>query len=213
MWMTSEGSDSVLESAYPVRYLYTTVIRPEEKSTIYFEVVRRRNKVKNPGDFPWRHRLVWLQGGEQELHRLDLSNTGDEVPDAISPWVNREKAGGVKLMVKDQRRFPVKLPALDRWGAFELLRTLPLEQGAEWSLSGTASKAPLTFEILVEDSETLEAAGKTWDTWKIRIKERKHSAKREDADPLYVWISTDEARIPVRFTMDHDIGELRLTLK
>jgi hypothetical protein len=104
------------------------------------------------------------------------------------------------------------LPALDRWGTFQLLRSLDLAAGASWTLSGAGPKGPLTFEVAVEQKEGIRAAGRSWETWRVRIDEGESEATGTDPGPLYVWIGTDEARTPVRFDMDHDIGRLRLTL-
>ena len=211
VWMTSEGGASVLESIYPLRWLYRTAYRPDEKATLAFEELRKRRKVDH-GEYQWRHRVIWLAGGRDAATRYDFDEEGTAIPEALGSWITSNKAEGFSLKLKNTRSVPMPLPALDRWGTFQLLRSLDFAAGASWRLPGAGPKGPLTFAVTVERKENIQAAGRSWETWKVRIDEAKSEATGNDPAPLYAWIATDAARTPVRFDMDHDIGRLRLTL-
>ena len=211
VWMTSAGSSSALESVYPLRWLYRTAYRPADRSTLAFEQLRKRRKAGR-GEYPWRHRVIWLAGGGDTAARYDFDEKGGPVPPALGSWITADKAADVELRLKHTKTFTTPLPALDRWGTFQVLRSLDLARGASWTLRGAGTKGPLVFEVSVEPKEQIEAAGRTWEAWKVRIDEGRSEATGEDPEPLFAWIATDAARTPVRFDMEHDVGRLRLTL-
>lgn len=211
VWMTSAGIASALESIYPLRWLYRTAYRPGEKATLAFEELRKRRKA-DPGEYHWRHRVIWLAGGRDAATRYDLDEKGTTIPAALGSWITSDKADGLPLRVKNTKSVPMPLPALDRWGTFQSLRFLELAKGASWKLPGAGPKGPLSFAVTVERKESIQAAGRSWDTWKVRVDESKIDASGKDSAPLFAWIATDPARTPVRFDMDHDVGRLRLTL-
>lgn len=209
LWISSEGSGSLLEKTYPLRYLYRTLYRLDERSTLAFEKLRRERKPKGPGEYEWRHRVVWL-AEDQGATRYDLAASGSPLPQDVAAWITTSKAQDLKLVAKSNTPVTMKLPALDRWGTFQLLRTLELEQGASWSLTGADTKGNLGFEVKVQAEEKITAAGRDWSTWKVQIKEQEPGKPDE---MLYVWFADDDQRTPVRVEMNQDIGRLRLTLR
>lgn len=210
LWISSEGGSSLLESTYPLRYLYRTRYRLDTRATLAFEKLRKDRKDKGPGTYRWRHRVVWLPEGADHGMRYDLDASGEPMPEELAAWVTTAKAGDLRLGVKTARRVDMTLPALDRWGTFQLLRTMALERGASWRLVGADTRGNLEFAVEVRGREKLDAGGRTWNAWKVQILE--HEPGKPD-EQILVWIGDDEAHTPVRIEMDHEIGRMRLTLK
>lgn len=212
-WLTSEAAPA-LEALYPVRYLYRTAYRPMQRTTLAYEELRNRRNPDGSGEYGWRHRLLWLQGRQASAIRYDFEYEGEAIPGDVALWVHPDKAGGQALKVHNTREVPMGLPALDRLGGLDLLRRIELSPGVSLTSPGAGPKGPLTFVITVEQSEKLETApGQVRDTWRVRIEERHSGRDEPDPAPLYAWIADDAARTPVRFSMDHAIGRLRLTLE
>ena len=212
-WLTSEAAPA-LEALYPLRYLYRTAYRPVQGTTLAFEELRNRRNPDGSGEYGWRHRLLWLQGRRESAMRYDFEYEGDETPEDVALWIHSDKAGGQPLKVHNTREVPMGLPALDRLGGLDLLRRIELTPGVSLTSPGAGPKGPLTFVVTVEQSETVETApGHVRDAWRVRIEERRSGRDEPDPAPLYAWIADDAARTPVRFSMDHVIGRLRLTLE
>jgi hypothetical protein len=211
IWMTSEGVSPQLEAIYPLRWLYRTAYRPGEQNTLAYEELRKRRKA-DPGEYEWRHRVIWLAGGSDAATRYDFDEDGADIPGEVGAWMTTDRAGGLNLRLGNSREVPMTLPALDRWGTFQSLRQADLAQGASWTLAGAGPKGPLRFEVTVEGKENIEAAGRSRETWKVRIDERETGGSGKDPEPLHAWIAVEAPHAPVRFDMDHDIGRLRLTL-
>lgn len=211
VWMTSETAPS-LESLYPLRYLYRTVYRPDRQQTLAFEELRNR---RNAADdvYPWRHRMLWLAGRDGSAMRFDFDGKGEAPPPDVAAWVHDDKIGEGNLRVKNSREVPMNLPAVDRLGGLDILRSMELAPGVTWTRAGAGPKGSLTFRVTVEDKETLVTGSRTWEAWRLKVEERRNREGERDPAPLYAWIADDAARTPVRFTMNHIVGSIRLTLE
>lgn len=208
LWFTSENSDSLLETAYPLRYLYRSLYRLDEQSSFAFEIVRKERKHKGPGEYAWRHRVIWL-AQNQGATRYDLAASGDALPQDVAAWITTAKAQALTLKAKNIRPVAMELPALDRAAAFQWLRTLDLKQGGRWSFRGADPHGNLGFEIKVQAREPFSAAGRQWHAWKLQVKE----IEEKSSDILYIWLADDARRTPLRVEMNQSIGQLRLTLR
>ena len=212
-WLTSEAAPA-LEALYPLRYLYRTAYRPVQRTTLAFEELRNRRNPDRSGEYGWRHRLIWMQGRRESAMRFDFEYDGEEIPADLAGWIHSGNAGGQPLKVHNTREVPMGLPALDRLGGLDLLRSIELTPGVSLTSPGAGPKGPLTFVATVEQSESLEIApGQVRDAWRVRIEERRSGRDESDPAPLYAWIADDAARTPLRFSMNHAIGRLRLTLE
>jgi len=211
VYMTSVHS-KLLESTYPLRYLYRTAYRLDDRVTLAFEELRRRREKEGLEGYQWRHRVIWLADlVDGKGQRYDFDETGEPVPPPVLDWITKDKAEGYILKAKTHREVPTQGPALDRWATMQLIRTLDLAEGKRIELAGQGTKGTLAFTVSVERPEKVELAGRSWQTWKVRIDEQDLRPKGEDST-LVVWVTDDEARTPVKFEMDHDIGLLRFEL-
>ena len=120
------------------------------------------------------------------------------------------KMSGAEPKIKDVKEKKVAANSLDRWAMIQLTRRLPLKKGYTKKFPGTSGKDHLTFELTVKGEEKIEAAGKTWKTWKLRLIE--HEKGDEDKPPLNLWIAQDENRTPVQVEMEESIGRARFML-
>jgi len=212
VFMTSERS-KLLESTYPLRYLYRTAYRFDNRSTQAWEELRRKRDKEASAGYQWRHRVIWLVDVKDGGMRYDFDETGHAIPTPVASWITKDKAEGYPLKAKSERKVPTRGAALDRWGALQLVRTLEMKEGEKTSLAGQGSKGPIAFDVVVEKREKLDLAGRVRDTWKVRIDEKSLLNKDGDKDSkLYVWVADDATRTPVKFEMEHDIGRLRFSL-
>ena len=89
-------------------------------------------------------------------------------------------------------------------------RFLPFKQGYSERFPGTNGKDRMSYQVKLAGSETIQGRGENRDAWKISIVETKNG-KRQPT--LYLWISQDEKRIPLRVEMEESIGKVRFYLK
>lgn len=213
VWMTSESAPA-LESLYPLRYLYRTAYDPRRQQTLAFEELRNRRGAEHKGRYPWRHRMIWLQGREDGAIRYDLDDKGETPPAEVSAWIHDgSSAASGSLLVKNSREVPMTLPAVDRLGGLDILRAKDLKPGMSWTQAGAGPKGSLTFRVTVGEKEIIETASRQWSAWKLRVEEHRHREGAQNPPPLYVWIADDAARTPVRFSIHHLVGRIRLSIE
>ncbi len=200
--------------SYPLRYLYRTAYDPDKQQTLVFEELRNRRDAGLAGRYPWRHRMLWLQGRKDGAIRYDFDDDGDTPPAAVSAWVHDGSIEAVRsLRVKNSREVPMILPAVDRLGGLDILRAMDLAPGASWTRAGAGPKGSLTFQVTVEDKEIIETDSRQWSAWRLRVEEQRHRQGAQNPPPLYVWIADDAGRTPVRFSIHHLVGRIRLSIE
>lgn len=206
--MSSKGH-KLLESIYPTRFHYQSFFQQKPLRTLAFEQRDKKTKSKYQ-PYGYRHKLVTLTKNGSSMDYRVLWSSGDTLPKGAAQFVSSDHNGGAAPAVKNRIRSPVAPNALDRWTMIYTARFLPYKSGYSRTFPGTNGSDKLTFHVRFEGDTTVEARGKTYKAWKVAITETKSGKKQPT---LYLWITNDKSRLPVRIEMEESIGRVRFTMK
>jgi hypothetical protein len=112
--------------------------------------------------------------------------------------------------VRKRTNHPIARHALDRWAMIYTARFLPYKKGFTQTFPGTNGRDKLTYKVRFEGSEKITARGKDFQAWIVSITEIK-AGKRQPT--LYLWLSADESRLPLRIELEEEIGRVRFYLR
>jgi hypothetical protein len=206
--MSSENH-KLLESLYPTRFFYQSYFHEKPARTIAFEKRDKKNKSEYQ-PYGYRHKLVTISENGREATYIELWSDGSPLTAAEAKLVSTDHNGGQLPAVRKRKTSSVEKNALDRWAMIYTARFLPYKQGFSQHFPGTTGNARLDYKVELTGSESIEARGKRYDAWKVSIVETKNG-KRQPT--LYLWISKDDKRIPLRVEMEESIGKVRFYLK
>ena len=206
--MTSENH-KVLESLYPMRFYYQSFFQQNPARTLAFEKREKKSKSKYQ-PYGYRHKLVTISGDGKSATIHELWSTGEPLASNEKRYVSTDHNGGKPPSVKKRSTSPVATNALDRWAMIYTARFLPYSKGFSQTFPGTTGTHKLTYKVSLEGTERVRARGRDFEAWKVSIVETK-AGKRQPT--LYMWISADDSRLPVRIEMEEEIGRLRFVLK
>jgi hypothetical protein len=195
----SSEAYGLMDALYPIRYRLRALYSLEAGQLYAYERYKRTRKIK--------HDLVWVDERSGLAHWLLAANQGGAyLPDELRPWFAAKA-----LRSPEQGGLAVPHGVLDRLTLLQALREQTPRQGQELVLPVTDGKQGFTYRITGEGRESLAIAGQPRDSWRLRIEGFTHQRNaagemERDHDPVYVWLSADERRIPLRFHADHDVG-------
>ncbi len=110
----------------------------------------------------------------------------------------------------DRRPFPAAGAPLDRLGVIQQLRDHPPSVGASRELPATNGRHLVGYRTFTEARETLDWNGRSLTTLRLRIE----PVVDDDSPdrPVWLWVSDDEQRLPLRLrsTQVHGRFEMRL---
>lgn len=202
LFVTSEPHDFV-ESVYPFRYRARSLYVPAQPGSLAFERYKETSKRK--------HDLFWLDRDQGHVMRFR--------PDGQQPD-RAELPPRLTALLDPQRQMRCEglgaaldqSPVFDRLGLLRRLRTLDLRQRTH-RVPVTDGKRRLTYRITREAEETVEAAGRRWPAWKLRVEQMvQHGSDDEPHRPVYVWLSRGAERLPLLFENSHAIGRFAVRL-
>jgi hypothetical protein len=205
--MSSKGH-KLLESLYPTRFHYQSFFQQEPLRTLGFEQREKKSKDKYQ-PYGYRHKLVTLTKDGNSMDYHVLWSKGKPLPQGEAQFVSSDHNGGKPPVVGKTSRAKVEPNALDRWAMIHTARFLPFKPGYSKKFPGTNGSDKLTFKVSLVDAETIEARGKSYKAWKVAITE-KQAGKNQPT--LYLWISGDSQRLPLRIEMEEAIGRVRFNL-
>ena len=89
------------------------------------------------------------------------------------------------------------------------MRGRDLSPDQEFHLPVLDGKEVLRYRVRVEKRELLQQKDREWDTFKLRFDDISSVSGDEDSDkpPIYIWLTTDEQRVPVRFASHYALGQ------
>lgn len=219
VWMTSENY-AALESIAPTRFFYRSFYQlnrqamPPQAQTFAFEK-RELKTGKKYRPYGHKHRVSLLEA--TEVVNYDLSHKGEALPAPVVSYVDMEylQRRNLQPAVNSFWRRPAPTAALDRWTMIQLARYLPLAPGYSATFAGTDARDTLMFELVVEDQATLAVGTEMFSAWQVAISEtemRADGSKGEKAGTIHLWISQDDARLPLQLELKEDIGIVRFEL-
>lgn len=206
--MSSKGY-KVLETIFKVRYHYRSYYQLHPPRTLAFEM-REKKYSKQYAPYGYKHSLTLLPKGATTTDYYKLGSKGVPLPVAAKPFIATDHKPAANIRVKKLKHKPVAKNALDRMTLLQVVRSAPLKIGYKATFVGTDGRNQLEFRIKVIAKEDIKAAGKKWQTWKIRIEELE---KGEKPVTLHAWVSRDSRRIPVLIEGRSSLGEARFHLK
>jgi hypothetical protein len=97
---------------------------------------------------------------------------------------------------------------LDQLSLLQAVRAKELVIGQEIRLPALDGNDLLNYRIKVVKRERIEQQGSAWDTYKLQFDGFKQGDTKGKTDhpPMFVWLTTDEQRVPVRFASDYALG-------
>ena len=219
-----------MERFYPLRYRFESYFSTDLQRTLLFDEQKKTHKV--------RREIVWVdweqrsanrykqkvsrdakEGGMEDTGEFDFADKGPRV---------KKKANGLPPLLTglddaDKGQFRQARGAnlrrlnniLDQLSLLQAVRVQDLVAGQEIRLPVLDGRDVLSYRIRVVKRETLEQQGQGWDTFKLRFDAFKQGAEKGEIEhpPIYVWLTTDDRRIPVRFASNYALGKFAGQLK
>jgi len=127
--------------------------------------------------------------------------------DAGKATVMKQKEGGSE----NTSTHEVESGTMDVAAATFALRNKPLEVGRTFDLPIFTGSRKFTMKAIVESKETVATALGPKETFKVRVRAG-FGGKFESKRDMFAWITTDDARVPVRVEAEFILGTVRAEL-
>ncbi len=199
-----------MEALYPFRYQLTSYFSTDLQRSILFE---RRKKTRKE-----RHEIIRFDWGEKITERYKRrkpqqveAGFGGEVTEMFrflgyAP-ANFRRSGkaGQKLLTN----------MLDRLSLLQAVRGQNFAAGDEMRFTIADGKKVLNYLVRVQTRGPLEQDSQQRDLFKLRFDAFKSGEwSGQPVHPaVFVWMTADERRIPVRFVIDYAMGRFVIQLK
>ncbi|MBK8231455.1 MAG: DUF3108 domain-containing protein [Candidatus Eisenbacteria bacterium] len=111
----------------------------------------------------------------------------------------------------DGREFPIPRGTYDVLSAFYIVRTMSLEDGAEFLLDSHADRKNYPIKVSVEKRERVETPAGTFDCIVVEPTLRSGAFFKHEGR-LTIWLTDDERRIPVQMKSKIPVGSISVVL-
>lgn len=151
---------------------------------------------------PERYRLSQKENALRRVTTLDFDHKGG----TIAVHRNEKKDGSPKTI----DRVDTVAGQYDPVGAAMALRGLPLEEGRELQIQVLTGKSLYRLDVAVLGREKIRVAGHEWNAWVVspRIFNITENGPNPKFKTAKIWISDDEARIPLKVESEVFIGSV-----
>jgi len=219
-----------MEQFYPLRYRFESYFSTDLQRTLLFDEQKKTHKE--------RREIVWVDWEQREANRYKQKASKATKEGNREEWeqfdfgaygqLKEKKANGLppiltELDTTDQGQFRQARGAnlrrlsniLDQLSLLQAVRIQELTAGQEIQLPVMDGDDVLSYRIQVVKRETIEQQGQSWDTFQLRFEAFKQGAEEGEVEhpPIYVWLTTDDRRIPVRFASNYALGKFAGQLK
>lgn len=187
----------VVESLYPIRYRFRSWGHREGAGLVGFESFEQTNRE--------RHRLYLRDGSRRGVKSFDMAR--GEGAEVLAQLAAGARPPALALGVGD---------LYDRLGLLEQVRAQTLRAGEEFRLPVTNGRERFSYRVKVEAEQMLTLAGRSLPAWKLRFDgyEVADDGREEVAHrPVFIWLSRDAKRIPLRADARHAVGRFQIELK
>ena len=200
-----------VESLYPFRYRLRTLFALSPDGSLAFERFKQDRRLK--------HELVWVDRQKGRIQRYSLESGGEgpapaRVPEPLAAWARP----GERYRLDSARPLAAAEQAegaLDRLGLLQVLRQRLPAEGERLSLPVTDGRKRFLYRIRNQGRERLEAAGREWPTWRLRVEKVRlleGGAERPDGEPATLWVGTGPRHVPVRLEEQIALGRVTMEL-
>ncbi|MFC1601940.1 DUF3108 domain-containing protein [Pseudomonadota bacterium] len=213
--ITSERYEK-MEDLYPFRFHLTSFFSSDMQRSILFD---KRKKTKKD-----RHEVIRFDWEEKVTERYKRLKPKQIAAGATNIKAGENKASDLfNFLGYDLTHFrrsgrpgqKLSTGMLDRLSLLQAVRSQKLTVGEEKRLTISDGKKVLNYLVRVQAREALEHNGQKQDLFKVRFDAFKTGKwSGTPAHPVvYVWMTTDDLRIPVRFSIDYAMGTFVIQLK
>lgn len=186
-----------VEAFYPIRYRFRSWYTDDRSTGLVYEYFEDS---QNSGK---RHRLVYLDDPEQPFVARDLLTEGElDLPALLD--------GSYRVVYSDGRQ-----ARFDRLGLLEHVRARQLQPGEQLFAQVTNGKKMLEYQVQVEKRHEIKVAGQQRAALKLRfdaVTRDKRGREKHAHRPVFIWLSDDPRRIPLRAISRHALGKFRIEL-
>jgi len=195
----SSAGHQVAESVYPFRYRVRSLYRENGAGAVAFELFKQARRSKQE--------VYFVDSASRRLVSYRRSGDGPDLPATIAQQLGveqRHRQRGEGMQIVGEQIF-------DRLSLLQHLGSLPMGVGRDYAITVTDGDETFAYRIRVDKKEPQQAAGRTWDTWRLRL-----DATDEEGEPahrpLYLWLANGPDRLLVRAEARHPIGRFSISL-
>ena len=213
--ITSEPHEK-MEELYPFRFQLTSFFSSDMQRSILFD---KRKKTKKD-----RHEIIRFDWDEKVTERYKRLKPKQIAAGATNIEAGKNKTSDLfAFLGYDQAHFrrsgragqKLSTGMLDRLSLLQAVRSQKLTVGEEKRLTISDGKKVLNYLVRVQAREALEHDRQNLDLLKVRFDAFKTGKwSGTPAHPtVYIWMTADDLRIPVRFSIDYALGTFVIQLK
>lgn len=186
--VASSENYGFVESLYPFRYRARAISLDHTEAVLAFDRYKKTRKEKL--------RSYWL-------------GDGDAPASDVYHWLGEPLRLNPATVIPDTSQ-----PHLDQLTLLQHVRAMPFDRQKQFEIPVTTGKKAVSYRVVAEKNENLMLDGRPWPTWKLRFDgiELKDGKERPIHRPVYVWLTRDKDRIPVRFESRQSIGRFTIDL-
>lgn len=189
----SSQAYSLVESLYPIRFLFRSWAETDSGYLVGFESFERARGQK--------HRLYLRDASDDGVQRFDLDAGAGKNELAELNAGTRPAAA-----VDTQQLF-------DRLGMLQLIRGKTLRDKETYRVPVTNGRERLSYRVKVEGRQAVRLAGAAFPAWKVRFDGLELAADGSEQPahrPVFIWFSDDAEHIPLRVDARHAVGTFRI---
>lgn len=197
----SSAAHDVVDAVYPIRYRLRALYHLQDQRLLGMERFKQTRKIK--------HDVAWVDSGADQLHylRVDKRAAPIPLPPTLQPWLGQQALRGAPSTVTS-----APLHLLDRLSLLQSLRREIPAVGQVRALAVTDGPKAYGYQVRLDGTENVTIGGRSWSTWRLRVDGYEKPATgplsaSPDHAPIYVWVSRDASRLPLRFRIDHSVGD------
>jgi hypothetical protein len=207
MDVSSEAYDFV-ESLYPFRLVYRSLITLEPMTSIAYEVYDSTEK--HGRELTWLDTESRLALRFREGHE-DGQDADIQLPGIIADWGSQQQ----DYQFYKRAHYNALPQMVDKMALLQRIRGEELSVGTQLEIPVTDGKRQYLYKVSVVDSESLTMLNRSWDTLKIKFNgyRIKHGESQQDHDPVWVWLANTAQRTPLRFEHQAAIGRFVIELQ
>ncbi len=202
MRVTSEPY-AFVEKHYPFRVRYRSIWSSRPSGVQAMEIYEKTHRTK--------HEIIWVdkEAGRMQRYRPRGRHAGRHVfPVSLRRWL----APGEEFQFHKYGRHPVPKGMQDWLSMLQAVRGAKLETGAEQNYATTDGKHLYHYRVKVESHKRLKVHGQKRWTWKLRFDATEEGKPGPAHRPVYVWLSDDDRREPLKFESRHPLGRFTIRL-
>ncbi|MGD2119751.1 MAG: DUF3108 domain-containing protein [Chromatiales bacterium] len=225
----SSANYPTVEKLYSYRYRYDSFFDSARRQTRFFENVKTTKKTK--------HHLAYLDFNKDEVQLYRVDRSEPVLTKAfVQQLLNRGGLADAETKLQPAANALMAIPqnTLDRLSLLQDMRFDNFSIGASRDYDITNGDELMRYRYRVEKKEQLDFNGKSTAVWKVRIDAFEagatgfQMAQAADSNafldgmqtrnqllhaPVYVWISADERRVPLKFVSHQALGQFVVALQ